>query len=139
MKKSINRNIIFSHKYCYCSCNGNVFGFVFFPLLGLPSSMRESLPLYKDGLEYWGITEYYVRNYINIYYSSDDETAADVELVEYWNDFARQLPGRDFGLPSLGKEGLIKQLTHSIFHVTGYRNYLARFADYGALLLCLAL
>ena len=86
---------------------------------GLPSDMHDSLPLYRDGLDYWNVTEKYVRSYVDIYYLSEEQVTEDAQLQDYWADFKTQLPNKDYGLPPvLSKEALIQQLTHSIFWVT---------------------
>ena len=56
---------------------------------------------------------------MNIYYPTDESVTSDPQIKQYWADFQTQLPNRDYGLPPLSKVALIKQLTHSIFWVTG--------------------
>ena len=59
---------------------------------GLPSDMHDSLPLYRDGLDYWNVTEKYVRSYVDIYYPSEEQVTEDAQLQDYWADFKTQLP-----------------------------------------------
>ena len=43
---------------------------------GLPSDMHDSLPLYLDGLDYWNVTEKYVRSYVSLGGAGDRGCAA---------------------------------------------------------------
>jgi len=101
-----------------------------FQAAGLPTEMREIMPLYKDGFEFWDITLKYVDEYVNIFYADDKAVQSDEQLKNYWADFATQLPNGAYKLGELTKASLIKQLTHAIFFVTGDHTFCGHVEEY---------
>ena len=99
-------------------------------IIGLPESMKEIMPLYKDGLELWKIMETYIQNYIDIFYTTDNDIHSDIELVNYWNDFETHLPLKNYILGPLMRSNLVKHLTYSIFWVTANHTFVGDIQEY---------
>lgn len=99
-----------------------------FELSGLSEEMKETMPIYKDGFDYWNITEKYVRNYIELIYSDEISLQNDQEMNDFWNDIKSQNNFKEDKL--LTRNELIEFLTNFIFTVTSLHELFGNLVEY---------
>ena len=99
-----------------------------FELSGLSEDMKEIMPLYKDGFDYWRITEKYTRSYIELIYPDEITLQNDSEMVDFW----RQIHAQSFFVEEkpLTRNQLIEYLTNFVFGVTGLHELFGNIAEY---------
>jgi hypothetical protein len=105
-----------------------------FQQTGLPEDLRQTLPLYQDGMDYWNLTARYVGRYSEVIYPEDKLLGEDKELQAFWDEIMTSSPsnssyssdagGRGGGEAGSGggaftRETLVEYLTNFIFTVTG--------------------
>jgi hypothetical protein len=108
---------------------------------GIPEDLRQSLPLYQDGMDYWNLTARYVRRYAEVIYPEDRYLAEDRELQAFWREIIANSPasssyssthslssssevrgskgGGGEGEGGFTRETMVEYLTNFIFTVTG--------------------
>jgi len=84
----------------------------------LPKEIKESMPMWQDGLVVWRMLREFYAAYINLYYESDSDVTSDPAIRQYWT--FRTTPQYTKGLPPLSKEAFIDQITDAVFWVCAY-------------------
>lgn len=126
----------------------------FLDVLGLPMDdmdfLKTNAPLVADGVRLHQAFVNFATDYVNWAYASETDLTNDPEVVAYWQklensrcngqvEFNGALTNRcdasmgtkyKYGLGSLTKANLSKQLAHLMFYVTGYHRVIGNFADY---------
>lgn len=82
----------------------------------LPKNVKDTLPLFVDGLEVWKVYHGFYSSVVDMYFEDEDAVLGDQDIAEYWR--FRCVPQYMNGLPSLSKAALVDQLTHASFGVT---------------------
>ena len=109
----------------------------FFQQTGLPEELKQSLPLYQDGMDYWNLTARYVQRYSEIIYPEDRFLAEDQELQAFWCEIQNNSPSSS-SYYSSSEDGLtmgtmVEYLTNFIFTVTGLSQVFGTVGDCPAL------
>mmetsp|Transcript_48852 Transcript_48852/g.91421 ORF Transcript_48852/g.91421 Transcript_48852/m.91421 type:complete len:296 (+) Transcript_48852:2-889(+) len=94
----------------------------------LPEEVKDKMPMFEDGLPFWKILHEFYTGYVDLYYESDEAVLADTEIVAYWRFQCG--PQYSRGLPALSKAALVDQMTHAVFTVTGYHEFVGNVIGY---------
>jgi len=89
--------------------------------MDLPNEVKEKLPMFEDGLEYWDALFEFYSGYVGVYYESDADVQKDQELQHYWAFTC--VPQYAKSVPTLSKAALIKQMTQAVFDVTALHKF----------------
>lgn len=90
----------------------------------LPESASSALPMVEDGMALWEIIATFAREYVQIFYKTDEALLGDAEAVRYWEALDASREAGAFGLPSLAtaaggaRAALAEQLAHHMFNVS---------------------
>ncbi|KAF0699130.1 Aste57867_10286 [Aphanomyces stellatus] len=85
------------------------------------------LPFHQDGLDYWNIVRIFVNDYVNLYYTSDEDVTRDASVVAFYAFLDTKIPGQ---LRPLTSESLKDTLAQAIFWVTAMHNHMGNIAEY---------
>ena len=78
-------------------------------------------PARDDGLRVWGALEPFVREYVELYYTSDDLVVGDVELQGWLRELGAHDGGRLAGIPAVSTvDALVALLARLLFRCTSY-------------------
>eukprot|EP00808_Paulinella_micropora_P007502 g58691.t1 len=93
----------------------------------LPDSIY---PTGSDGLHYWGILEQFVKEYLAVFYQTDQDIAADASLQSFWATMVDAFPSRSKPPAACSLSALTLYLTHTIFYVTAVHEHVGSITDF---------
>jgi arachidonate 15-lipoxygenase len=81
-------------------------------------------PYRDDGLLLWDAIQDFARQYIDVYYPTDNDVTQDSEINAWAHDISAKDRGRIPGFPGnfQSKKGLAETLGHIIFHCTAHHS-----------------
>eukprot|EP00933_Yihiella_yeosuensis_P032664 TRINITY_DN26284_c0_g1_i1.p1 TRINITY_DN26284_c0_g1~~TRINITY_DN26284_c0_g1_i1.p1 ORF type:complete len:919 (+),score=164.78 TRINITY_DN26284_c0_g1_i1:322-2757(+) len=97
----------------------------------LPESFLESWALKQDGELVFDCFVKYTRNYLAIFYPSEDSMLADAEISAFWRHFDEHLPWK---LPPLSLDALVSLLADLMWQVTAGHEFVGSIVEYLTLL-----
>jgi hypothetical protein len=95
----------------------------------LPNHLKDSLPIFQDGLDLWRALNRWVSGYIGIFFRTDADVQGDPGLQEYWKFSRTPLYAAALGRP-LSKASLTDQITRAIFDVTAMHEFVGGVVGY---------
>jgi arachidonate 15-lipoxygenase len=97
--------------------------------------MLTRYPMRDDGLPIWHAIEAFVGSYLNIYYKSDEDVAADAELQAWTQELASHNPSQNggcvAGMPErIDSVGLLQELLTTIIWICGPLHSMLNFSQW---------
>lgn len=93
----------------------------------------DKIPYYEDGMLAWKVLEDYIRDYMGIYYKTDEEWEEDLDAQDWWTSITSNIP--EYNIPVWATKGklietVVEYLTHAIFTVTYFHEYIGSIEEY---------
>jgi lipoxygenase len=88
-------------------------------------------PFATDALELWQLLEGWFTDYVNMYYSSDEDVVKDNELMAWWDDIKTQgHPDMKEGWPELDGRSSLAKIVTTIVYIASAHHAAVNFGQY---------